>query len=50
MDWSSGTEMEQSVKTTRLRSDMGRGSCNLEASNRQAEASNCSWVLEQEDM
>ena len=37
--------MEQSVKTTRLRRDMGRGSCSFDASNRQAEASSCSWVL-----
>ena len=46
MDWSSGTEIEQSVKTTRLRRDIGRGSCSFDASKRQAEANSCSWVLQ----
>ena len=45
MDCSSGTEMEQSVKTTRLSRDIGRGSWSLEANKRQAEASSCNWVL-----
>lgn len=45
MDCSSGTEMEQSVKTTRLSRDIGRGSWSLDANKRQAEASSCNWVL-----
>ena len=45
MDCSSGTEMEQSVKTTRLSRDIGRGSWSLEANKRQAEASSCNWAL-----
>ena len=45
IDCSSGTEMEQSVKTTRLSRDIGRGSWSLDANKRQAEASSCNWVL-----